>query len=61
VSMEELRDKFPKLSAEFPTDFRKFFNVDGTMNGHGKRAYELIKLKRRARMKKIEKKRAKKR
>lgn len=47
-----LRDKFPILYAEFPREFRMFFDENGKMTSFGRSLNILIKNRRRQRMKK---------
>jgi hypothetical protein len=47
-----LRDKFPVLAAEYPKEFRIFFDEKSNMTPLGQSVYGLIKHNRRMRMQK---------
>ena len=47
-----LREKFPKLWAEYPHRFHTFFNSDGTMNAKGHIQYDFLKKRHRERLRK---------
>lgn len=48
--LQQLRDKFPKLWVEYPSQFYTFFTDSGMMNTAGHRAYTHIKQMRHLRM-----------
>lgn len=43
VKTRQLREKFPRLSAEYPKEFRIFFNSDSTLNKLGLDVNQMLK------------------
>jgi hypothetical protein len=51
-TLEEKKQLFPQLWANYKTEFHQFFHSNGTMNNNGLRAYSILKQKRKERMQK---------